>query len=208
MFLAVKPQVLPALLSEMSEPICKKQPLVISIAAGITEATIQNSIKNNQIAIIRVMPNTPALVKTGASGMFANAFVSSAQKEIAKTLMGAVGLALWVDNESDIDSVTALSGSGPAYFMRFINALIHSAEKAGLPKGDAKLLALQTCIGSAKLIQVSSNTSIEQLIDNVTSPGGTTEQALLSFSQNNLEDIIDDAFQAALIRSQQLGESS
>ena len=212
--LAIKPQIMTNVLTEIATDIAQNKPLIISIAAGITESSIQKIISestgqsssSDKLPIIRVMPNTPALINEGASGLFANQHVSSDQKKIAKTLMNAVGLAVWVDHEKDIDMVTALSGSGPAYFMSFIKALIESAKDAGLPSEKAEELAIQTCIGSAKLIQ-SSDDSIQQLIENVTSPGGTTEQALLSFKHDKLEEIVQNAFSAALQRSIELGKS-
>jgi len=212
--LAIKPQVMANVLTEIAQDILQKQPLIISIAAGITESTIQKIITKSvdqntspsNLPIIRVMPNTPALINAGASGLYANHHVSFEQKKIAEILIGAVGLAIWVDHERDIDTVTALSGSGPAYFMLFIKALIESAKDAGLPSEKAEELAIQTCIGSAKLIQ-SSDESIQQLIENVTSPGGTTEKAILSFNDNKLEKIVQHAFSAALQRSKELGET-
>ena len=210
--LAVKPQVMSAVLAPIAAAICEQNPLIISIAAGITNDLILQIINHscayetpkNDLAIIRVMPNTPALVNAGASGMFANDFVTNSQKDIADTLLSAVGSAVWVKNETDIDAVTALSGSGPAYFMLFIQSLIESAEQAGLSTAVAKQLAIDTCAGSAKLIQ-NSEADIAQLIKNVTSPGGTTEQALQSFKNNELPHIIDNAFNAALQRSKELG---
>ena len=213
-FLAVKPQAMASVLTPIANQLCEKQPLIISIAAGITNQLIQqiihtscdnneNAENANKLAIIRVMPNTPALVRAGASGMFANQNVNITHKNIANTLMLAVGSAVWVNNESDIDTVTALSGSGPAYFLLFIQSLIESAEAAGLSNDVAKQLAIDTCAGSARLAQ-SSDIDINQLIKNVTSPGGTTEQALLSFENNELAHIIDCAFTAALKRSKEL----
>ena len=202
--LAVKPQIMQAVLVPIQQTLNNKNPLIISIAAGITCHSIESSI-GLTAAIIRVMPNTPALLKSGASGLYANQNVTASQKDIAKTLMSAVGSAFWVHNESDIDTVTALSGSGPAYFMLFVHSLITAAEKAGLPSDVAKQLAIDTCSGSAKLMS-SSELPIQQLIDNVTSPGGTTEQALLSFSNNQFSEIVTQAFDSALKRSKELGE--
>lgn len=211
--LAVKPQMMAKVLTPIAQELLDKQPLIISIVAGIScdlinqilaQATQSKQSHSVDISIIRVMPNTPALVKSGASGMYANQTINSEQKTIAQTLMKAVGSAFWVDKEADIDAVTALSGSGPAYFMLFVKSLIESAERAGLPSDIAKQLAMDTCAGSAKLMQMSE-VPIEQLIKNVTSPGGTTEQALLSFENAQLANIIDQAFQAALKRSEQLG---
>ena len=216
--LAIKPQITASVIAPIAQSLTDKKPLIISIAAGVNINLIQQLIdinstplsdENSKLAIIRVMPNTPALVKAGASGMYANTHTSNTQKDIAQTLMTAVGSAIWVDQENDIDTVTALSGSGPAYFMLFLQSLIDSAVNSGLPKQIAQQLAVDTCIGAAKLIQSNSdnnNADINQLIQNVTSPGGTTEQALLSFQKNQLTHIIDNAFQAALKRSEKLGE--
>ncbi len=207
--IAVKPQVMSKVLTPISHDIADKKPLLISVAAGISceliNTIIQEQAPTANVAVIRVMPNTPALVKAGASGLFANEYTNAKQKSIAETLMKAVGSALWVDQETDIDAVTALSGSGPAYFMLFVQSLIDSATKAGLNHDVAKQLAIDTCAGSAKLMQ-SSELPIEQLIKNVTSPRGTTEQALLSFQSQQLPNIIDTAFNAALNRSIELGE--
>jgi pyrroline-5-carboxylate reductase len=202
--LAVKPQVMNAVLTPIQNDLKNKQPLIISIAAGITCQAIE-TLSDNHAAVIRVMPNTPALVQAGASGLYANQHVSTEQKNIAQTLMNAVGSAFWVDNEADIDAVTALSGSGPAYFMLFVQSLIDAGEKAGLPKDIAKQLAIDTCAGSAKLMS-TSDLPIQQLIDNVTSPRGTTEQALLSFKKNQLSHTVAEAFDAALKRSKELGK--
>ena len=216
--LAIKPQITASVIAPIAQILTDKKPLIISIAAGVSIDLIQQlidinstprSAEKSRLAIIRVMPNTPSLVKSGASGMYANIHTSNTQKDIAQALMTAVGSALWVDQEKDIDTVTALSGSGPAYFMLFLQSLIDSAMNSGLPKEIAQQLAVDTCIGSAKLIQSNSdnnNANINQLIKNVTSPGGTTEQALLSFQKNQLAHIIDTAFQAALKRSEELGE--
>lgn len=202
--LAVKPQVIGAVLKPIKQALKSKRPLIISIAAGITCSTIESIIDKNA-AVIRVMPNTPALVNAGTSGLYANKNVSDKQKSIADTLMSAVGSALWVEHETDIDAVTALSGSGPAYFMLFVKSLINAGEQAGLTTDVATQLAIDTCAGSAKLMS-NSDLPIDQLIDNVTSPGGTTEQALLSFHCNKLSAIVSDAFDAALKRSKELGE--
>ena len=206
---AVKPQVMAKVLGPIAQNIIEKKPLLISVAAGVTCELINSIIQKQtqatktDIAVIRVMPNTPSLVKAGASGLFANEHTNQNQKNIAQTLMSSVGSALWVNQETDIDTVTALSGSGPAYFMLFVQSLIESATKAGLDSDVAKQLAIDTCSGSAKLMQ-SSELSIEQLIKNVTSPKGTTEQALLSFQNQQLPNIIDTAFNAALNRSVEL----
>ena len=202
--IAVKPQVLQTVLSPLATNFQVSNPLIISIVAGITASSIDQWL-NGKFAIVRVMPNTPALVSQGASGLFANNKVTSEQKDSATLLMNAVGCSAWVETEQDIDSITALSGSGPAYFMLFIQSLIDSAVKAGLDPKTAKTLAVKTASGAAELIQ-SSDTPLQTLIDNVTSPGGTTEQALLSFHKSNLPDIVNDAFNAAKNRSEELAK--
>ena len=202
--IAVKPQVLKTVLSPLSSAFKAASPLIVSIAAGIPANSIEQWL-DGQFSIVRVMPNTPALVGQGASGLYANAHVSTEQRDAASTLMNAVGDSAWVEKEQDIDSITALSGSGPAYFMLFIKSLIDAATKAGLDADTAKKLAVKTAIGSAELIN-SSDSDLTTLIDNVTSPGGTTEQALLSFNNAGLSSTVEDAFNAAKIRSEQLAK--
>ena len=201
---AVKPQVLQRVLEPLKEAFATNNPLVISIVAGITSHSIEQWLEND-LAIVRVMPNTPALVGAGASGLYANQRVSKQQRLVTEGLINAVGMSRWVNNESDIDSITALSGSGPAYFMLFMQCLIDAAQAAGLDADTAKDLAIATASGSAKLVE-NSEQSLSTLIDNVTSPGGTTEQALNSFQSNSLPSIVNAAFESARIRSQELAE--
>lgn len=201
---AVKPQVLELVLTPLSDDFHRAQPLIISVVAGITAASIDKWLAASY-AIIRVMPNTPALVGAGASGLFANRRVSNAQREIAENLLNTVGVSVWVPNESDIDSVTALSGSGPAYFMLFTQSLIEAGIKAGLSPETAKTLALATAKGAATLVE-SSEHDLQTLIDNVTSPNGTTESALQSFTDQGLGQIVENAFNAAKQRSAELAE--
>ena len=182
----------------------EKQPLIISVVAGIRATSIEQWLEQD-VALIRVMPNTPALIGKGASGLFANKNVNSDQKTVAQSMLDAVGLVEWVENEDDIDSITALSGSGPAYFMLFIQGLIEASVKAGIAPETAKNLAVQTAIGSAELV-LSSDIPLQKLIENVTSPNGTTEQALISFSNSNLKGIIEEAFNSARKRSTELAD--
>jgi len=200
--IAVKPQVMQSVLQPLGEAFRESSALIVSIVAGITSASIESWLQV-PCAIARVMPNTPALVGAGASGMLANERVSASQRATTETLMNAVGLSVWVNSEDDIDTVTALSGSGPAYFMLFIQSLVDAAIHAGLEESAAKTLAAQTAIGAAELVSASDQ-SIQTLIDNVTSPGGTTEQALLSFNQSNLKQAVREAFNAAKHRSKEL----
>lgn len=202
--IAVKPQILQKVLEPISAAFRKRKPLIISVVAGITSKSIEQWL-GDEFAIVRVMPNTPALIGQGASGLFANSRVSTEQKAATNNIANAVGKSAWVDNENDIDSVTALSGSGPAYFMLFIQGLIEAGEAAGLSPDTAKTLAVQTAAGAAQLV-ASSELPLQTLIDNVTSPKGTTEQALLSFQESNLKKIVGQAFDAAQRRSQELAK--
>jgi len=171
--IAVKPQVMQNVLAPLKSAFASKQPLIISIAAGIPCGHMTEWL-GQEHSIVRVMPNTPALIGAGASGLYANDLVSNEQKDIAETLLNAAGSSAWVQSEEDIDAVTALSGSGPAYFMLFVKSLIDSGIEAGLDQDAATSLALQTCEGSAKLMRESDD-SIAELINKVTSPNGTTE---------------------------------
>ena len=202
--IAVKPQVLQSVLSPLADSFKSSMPLIVSIVAGIRSDTIEQWL-DGKFAVVRVMPNTPALVGSGASGLYANERVNADQRSVTTTLLNAVGISHWVTKEKDIDTVTALSGSGPAYFMLFIKSLIEAAELAGLDKTTAKELALATASGSAELI-AQSDESLQTLIENVTSPGGTTEQALKSFQSDKLASIVNSAFEAARTRSQELAE--
>jgi len=202
--IAVKPQVLQTVLAPLAADFKSQQPLIISIVAGIPSNSIEKWL-DDRYAVVRIMPNTPALVGAGASGMYANQRVTDAHKNLTEQLLNSVGFSCWVEDESDIDTVTALSGSGPAYFMLFIQSLIQAAEAAGLDKETAKQLAVATAGGAAELIKDSPE-PIQTLIDNVTSPGGTTERALASFRQSALSNIVIEAFEAARIRSQELAD--
>lgn len=200
--LAVKPQVLQIVCNQI-QPLLNHQPLFISIAAGIRGVDINRWLGGAQ-SIVRCMPNTASLLQSGATGLYANDAVSDEQKKQAQQILEAVGLSVWVDKESDIDIVTAISGSGPAYFFLFIESLINAGVELGLEPDVAKQLASQTALGAAKMAM--ANNDIEKLRKNVTSKGGTTEQALLSFANNDLNDIVAQAVNAAFKRSQQMAD--
>ena len=200
--IAVKPQVLEKVLKPLVHDFNAQRPLIVSVVAGIRASSIEKWLEAEH-ALVRVMPNTPALIGAGASGLYANKKVSDGQRSIASNLLNCVGNSVWLETEADIDSVTALSGSGPAYFMLFIKELIDSAVKAGIDQDSAKRLAVQTAIGAAQLVEQSED-SLQTLIDNVTSPNGTTEAALKSFEQSNLQKVVADAFSAAKLRSEEL----
>jgi pyrroline-5-carboxylate reductase len=200
--LAVKPQVMAAVTEPLKAVTRTHKPLIISIAAGVTVDNLQHWM-GPELAIIRSMPNTPALVQTGATGLFANNTVSSAQKAIADTIFSAIGLASWFPLETDLDAVVAISGSGPAYFFMVMEAMEEAGTKLGLSAEAARELTLQTALGAAKLAQASDVTPAE-LRRRVTSPGGTTEQAIHCFETGGLRELFDTALQAAATRSKEL----
>lgn len=202
--LAVKPQAMKQAATELSDVIQTRKPLVISIAAGIRTTDLQQWLGEG-IALVRTMPNTPALVQTGATALYANEFVNEVQKEQAESIMRAVGLALWVESESLLDTVTALSGSGPAYFFLVMEAMEQAATRLGLPEQTARLLTLQTALGAAKMaLESSEDPAI--LRQRVTSPGGTTEQAIKTLQEGQLEQLFDQALNAAHQRSKELSK--
>lgn len=200
--LAVKPQTMQAACEPLADIDNASDCLYISIAAGIREQDINRWLGGNR-AVIRCMPNTPALIQLGATGMYANPLVSKAQKQLAQALLAAVGIVVWVDHESELDAVTAISGSGPAYFFYFIELLQQAGKKLGLKEDTARLLAQQTALGAASMAQ---NKNPVELRAQVTSIKGTTEQAILSFQQNNLASLIDQATKAAHDRSVELAQ--
>ena len=199
---AVKPQVMKKVLEQLTQSFKNNNPLVISVAAGVLINSIETWLQK-ALPIVRVMPNTPALIGKGAAGLFANTRVSLHQRTLTQQMMESIGVASWVESVPDSDSITALSGSGPAYFMLFIQGLIEASVKAGINANTATSLAVQTALGTAELIN-SSEQDLQTLIDNVTSPNGTTEQALKSFADHDLKGSIQSAFDAAKDRSEQL----
>jgi pyrroline-5-carboxylate reductase len=202
--LAVKPQLLQQVCNELSAHLEGKSCLIVSIAAGIRCNTLSKWL-NSELPIVRCMPNTPAMLQVGATGLFATSNVSSEQRDQAERILRAVGITLWVDSESDIDSVTAVSGSGPAYYFLVMEAMQAAAEKLGLPEDTAKLLTLQTALGAARMA-LESQDDPATLRQKVTSPGGTTEQAILSFEENGLRELFEKAMSAARDRSISLSE--
>lgn len=200
--LAVKPQALHQVAADLSDTVQQQKPLVISIAAGVYEPDINRWLGGN-MAIVRTMPNTPAMVQSGATALIANTTVTEDQRELAETILRAVGLTVWLENEGQLDAVTALSGSGPAYFFLVMEAMQHAGSELGLPSETARLLTLQTAFGAAKMALESSD-SAAVLREHVTSPGGTTEQALAVFEDGNLRGLFDKALKAACERSREL----
>ena len=202
--LAVKPQMMQVTIDQLAAAIEPRRHLIISVAAGILANSITNWI-GSDCATVRCMPNTPALVGMGASGLYANAQVSDRQKAMAEQIMQAVGISIWLQDEALIDAVTAVSGSGPAYYFLMMEAMIAGAEQLGLDHQQAKALVLQTALGAATMAQ-HSDQSPGQLRVAVTSPKGTTEQALNSFAESGYRDTVANAMDAAYQRSQELAK--
>jgi pyrroline-5-carboxylate reductase len=202
--LAIKPQITALVARELAETIARQQPLVISIAAGIRESALRSWL-GEQTAIVRSMPNTPAMVQSGAAALYANPAVTETQRSIAESILRAVGLALWIEDEALMDAVTALSGSGPAYFFLFMEALQAAGCELGLPPQTARLLTLQTAFGAAKMALESSEDAATRS-RRVTSPGGTTESAVAVLEENGFADLVTKALQAAAARSRVLAD--
>ncbi len=202
--LAVKPQIMKIVTQDIKYSVIETGALVISIAAGIKVEHLEKWLSQD-VSIVRTMPNTPALIGEGATGLFANDKVSKEQKHLTEGIMDSVGISHWVDEEFKIDIVTALSGSGPAYFFLFMEYMQKAAIELGLKPDVAAKLVEQTALGSAILAQRSMD-SISLLREKVTSPKGTTESALTSFNNNKLETTIKQAIEAAYERSVQLSK--
>jgi pyrroline-5-carboxylate reductase len=200
--LAVKPQMLKKVCGELAEVVQQRRPLVVSIAAGVRHSELDDWLGGN-VPLIRTMPNTPAMIQCGATVLFAGPGVSAAQRDQAEHVLRAVGLTRWVEDEALLDVVTALSGSGPAYYFLFMEAMEAAAVKQGLPADTAHLLTLQTALGAARMAMESSD-SPQQLRGKVTSPGGTTERAIQVFEDGGLRDLVQRALDAAQDRSEEL----
>lgn len=206
--LAVKPQILKGVAKQIASDLRGRDVLVVSIAAGIAQDSLSAWL-GEDIACVRCMPNTPALVRTGATALHANRNVNSEQKDLAENILRAVGISLWVEHESELDAVTAVSGSGPAYFFLLMEVMEQAAVELGLDEAAARLLIQQTALGAAK-IALESDETPRQLRQRVTSPGGTTEQAIKMFEQGNFAQLVSTALHAARDRSiemsKELGE--
>ena len=199
--LAVKPQSLAAVANDLAASLRPEQ-LVISIAAGVRIDTLRRWL-GGHARIVRAMPNTPALVQAGATGLYAPSEVSADERALAESLMRAVGVCVWVESEALLDSVTALSGSGPAYAFLVMEAMQAAGEKLGLDATTARLLTLETLFGAARLA-LESNEEPAILRARVTSPGGTTERGIAALEQAGLVAAFEQALDAARARAQEL----
>ena len=203
---AVKPQVMKTAVLPLAEGLSEKKPLLISIAAGIPISSLE-SWAGNDLAMIRAMPNTPALINAGITALFANSRVLPEQRDQAESILRAVGKTVWVEEETLMDTVTAVSGSGPAYFFYFMETLAQAAIEEGLDENTSRLLTLETALGAARLA-IETTASPSELRGQVTSPGGTTEAAIQVLEQAGMSQILKLAVTAARKRSADLADSS
>ena len=200
--LAVKPQVLAGVCPEIGRALGDAAPLIVSIAAGIRIDQIERWI-GRPLPIVRSMPNTPALIGAGATGLIANARASEDDRASAEAMLDAAGRTAWIEREDLMDTVTALSGSGPAYFFLLVEALEDAAVAQGLPRETARMLASQTCLGAGRML-VESGEAPSTLRERVTSPGGTTAAALAAFDAGGLRKLVAAAVAAATERGREL----
>lgn len=204
--LAVKPQIMGLVGKQLKASLSDSKALFISIAAGITLDNLADFL-GDHLAIVRSMPNTPALVQKGAIGLYANTAVSNQQRQATELIVNAVGKSWWLPKESDLDAVTALSGSGPAYYFLVMEAMIEAGINMGLDPLTAKQMTLSTAEGAAAMALLD-DTDVDELRRRVTSPGGTTEAALQSFANNDLKGIFASALKAAQQRSIELAKNN
>ncbi len=202
--LAVKPQVMAEVTAEIAPAVRRRRPLVLSIAAGVSLGGLARLFEDGELAMARAMPNTPALLGCGASGLYLNQSCSPAQRAQAEQILAAVGLVTRLEHERLIDAVTAVSGSGPAYFFRLIELLGEIGSELGLPPETAQALARQTALGAARMA-TETGLGPDELRRRVTSPGGTTEAALASLDDAGIRAMFSRALHAAQTRARELG---
>ena len=202
--LAVKPQVMASVCSDIAPVVQNPRPLMVSIAAGLEASTLDEWLGGG-LPLVRLMPNTPSLVGKGAAGLYANDQVKEKQKTMVESVFNSIGSALWVEDESLLHAVTALSGSGPAYFFLMLEALEEAATDAGIAGETARALAIQTMAGAAEMAGRSEHAP-GQLKRNVMSPGGTTEQAIQTFEEGGMRDLVKKAYSAAYKRSGEMAK--
>ncbi|PWG61977.1 pyrroline-5-carboxylate reductase [Spiribacter halobius] len=202
--LAVKPQVVKQVAEPLGGILREAGALVISIAAGVREADLSRWLGGG-VAVVRTMPNTPSLVQTGATALYANERVSADQRDLAESLLRAVGITQWLEDEALMDAVTAVSGSGPAYFFLLMEAMEDAGAELGLPRQTARLLTLETALGAARMA-LESEEEPAKLRQRVTSPGGTTEAATRVLEEGGLPELYRRALRTAAERAGELGD--
>lgn len=202
--LAVKPQVMREVVTDLAPALATRRPLVVSVAAGVREEAISRWLGYDG-PVVRCMPNTPALLQSGVSALYPNDQVDAGQRDIAESILRAVGTVIWIDDETLMNTVTAISGSGPAYFFRVMESLEEAAVARGLERDKARLLVIETALGAARMA-LESDDDPGTLRAKVTSRGGTTAAALDAFESGGLGELIDRAVGAAHDRSIELGD--
>jgi pyrroline-5-carboxylate reductase len=193
---AVKPQQVHQITEELKDLFVSQDPLLLSIVTGIRSSSFVKWTNYTSLKVVRCMPNTPALLRCGTTGLWANDFVTPEERAAAESILRSVGVTLWLEAEAELDVVTAISGSGPAYFFFFMESILETARKMGLDEEQAQLLTVNTALGSARMA-LESGKHVKALRQQVTSPGGTTEQAIRVFEQEGLRNIVDAALTAA-----------
>jgi pyrroline-5-carboxylate reductase len=204
LLLSVKPHIMSSACADFKD-MDLSQKCAISVAAGVTCETLSN-ILGADTPVVRSMPNTPSLIGYGATGLYANDKVTQQQREATSAIFEAVGISVWVEEENLIDSVTAVSGSGPAHYFLFMESVVQTGIELGLPEATARELAAQTALGAAAMVQQNGDMEIGQLRRNVTSPGGTTAAALDTLNEHKLPEIVKKALQASVKRAKELAE--
>lgn len=205
--LATKPQVLREVCEGLAAHAQEARPLVVSIAAGITTAQIARWLGDTGLPVVRTMPNTPALLGAGATGLYANAAVDATSRHFAETLLSAAGTTVWIKDEARMDAVTAVSGSGPAYVFLLAEAMVAAGVAEGLPADAARALALQTVLGAARML-TESDVDAAELRRRVTSPGGTTQAAIDTFEAGGFRTLVASAIHAARVRGAALSAAN
>lgn len=205
LILAVKPQKLAEVARAIATAARRRRPLIISIAAGVRGADIARWLGDETLPLVRVMPNTPALIQAGAAGLYAGPTVDRDQRDTAEAILSAVGIACWVDDEAALDAVTAVSGSGPAYFFHMMEALQTAGVNLGLDADTARRLTLQTALGAARMA-LESGEDPGTLRKRVTSPGGTTERAIGTLQSGGFANTVQRAAEGAAERSRELAD--
>ncbi len=204
--LAVKPQVMRAVCEALAPRAQALRPLVVSIAAGITAAQLERWLGGG-VAVVRCMPNTPALLGAGVTGLFANANVDASGRDAAQVLLASAGDTVWIDDEALMDAVTAVSGSGPAYIFLLAEAMQAAAVAEGLPEDAARRLVLQTVLGAARML-TESDADAAELRRRVTSPNGTTQAAIEAFEAGGFRELVARAIRAATERGRALSAAN
>ncbi|SNY66486.1 pyrroline-5-carboxylate reductase [Stenotrophomonas sp. CC120223-11] len=204
--LAVKPQVLRDVCQSLQALAQANRPLVVSIAAGITSTQLERWLGGN-LPVVRAMPNTPALLGAGVTGLYATASVDAQQHARAEQVLASAGRTVWIDSEALMDSVTAVSGSGPAYVFLLAEAMEAAGIAQGLPADAARTLVVQTLLGASRMLDEAGESPAE-LRRRVTSPNGTTQAAIESFQAGGFEALVDTALRAAQVRGQELSAAN